>query len=263
MRVAVFGPSGMLGRQVVACLREAGYEPQPIYRRMFDVANRDSIARVLEDSKSEAVINCAGMIPIRSSQVVDMILVNSVFPHILVSCGLPTILVSTDCVFSGRSSSKYTVRNLPDPTDYYGRSKALGEVVAPNSCVVRTSFIGCEHGFMNWVMQSGTIANAWGGRARINGYKNALWTGSTVSEVAKELAALLGSGGLEAGVVHLASDTVVNKYDLAVKIVDMKKLNVEVLPAYQPTINRALQPTHSLPGIDEALSKYVCSGAVG
>lgn len=130
MKVAVFGPSGMLGRTIVKALSEAGYTPQPIYRRMFDLLNLNSVQSSIEGC--EAIINCAGMIPIKNTSIVDMIHVNSIFPHILAACNLPTILISTDCVFSGRSHSKYTVRSLPDPRDYYGRSKALGEVLAPH-----------------------------------------------------------------------------------------------------------------------------------
>jgi hypothetical protein len=48
-----------------------------------------------------------------------------------------------------------------------------------------------------------------------------------------------------------------------VKIVELKKLNVEVYPTHQPVINRALEPTHKLAGIDEALDRYACSGAIG
>lgn len=258
MKVAVFGPSGMLGLQVVKQLKEHGHTPQPVYRRMVELVDRRSVGQAL--SGAEAVINCAGVIPLKSQDIVAMIHANSVFPHILVSCGLPTILVSTDCVFSGRTTKRYTVHSLPDPRDYYGRSKALGEALSPNSCVVRTSFIGCEHGFMSWIMGAGVIARATGERQQIDGWKNALWTGSTVVEVARSLVGLLGD--MPSGVIHLSTEQVINKHDLALKIVETKHLDLEVRPCYQPVLNRALEPTHRLPDIDEALNSYRCSGAV-
>lgn len=254
MRVAVFGPSGMLGRQVVKCL---GNDAQPIYRRMFELLNKETIMRAIDGC--DAVINCAGMIPIKNSSVVDMIQVNSMFPHLLVSCGLPTILVSTDCVFSGRNQHKYTVSATPDPRDYYGRSKALGEALGPNVCIVRTSFIGCEHGFMNWVLSAGLVAKSLGSTQKIEGWKNALWTGSTVVEVANGITALLDS--LPNGIIHLATQQVVNKYDLALKIVENKALDLELVAAYQPVLNRALEPTHLLASIDDALATYACGQA--
>lgn len=253
-KVAVFGPSGMLGRQVVKCLQEAGYTPQPIYRRMFDLLNKESV--LVSVDGCSAAINCAGMIPVKETSVVDMIHVNSIFPHVLASCGIPTVLVSTDCVFSGRGARKYTVTSLPDPRDYYGRSKALGEVIAPHVCVVRSSFIGCDHGFMNWVFSNHTIAKAIGETQKIEGRKNALWTGSTVTAVARELVGLLGD--MPSGMVHLATEQVINKFDLALMIIELNELDLEVVPAYQPVLNRALEPTHLLPSIDTALAEYSC-----
>lgn len=260
-KVAVFGPSGMLGRQVIKQLALAGHEAQPVYRRMFELLDRSSVERSVEGC--EAVINCAGIIPIRNTDIVEMVRVNSEFPHLLVSCGVArTILVSTDCVFSGRSTKRYTVNSLPDPRDYYGRSKALGEVLAPNSLVVRTSFIGCEHGFMSWILGAGVVASATGQRQQVEGWKNALWTGSTVTEVARGLVAYLDDSLWQAGIVHLSTEQVVNKHDLAVKIIETRKLNLEVKPCYQPVLNRALEPTQVLLGIDLALKEYECSGAV-
>src|SRR5678809_447955 len=123
----------MLGRQVV---KQLGEQAVPIYRRQADLANKDSVARAIEGC--DAAINCAGVIPVRNTSVLDMIYVNAVFPHVLTSVGLPTVLVSTDCVFSGRNQYRYKTTHIPDPRDYYGRSKNLGEVFASNACVVRT-----------------------------------------------------------------------------------------------------------------------------
>lgn len=255
--VSVFGPSGMLGRQVCKALKEHGHEVRPVYRRMFELLDRGSIERAV--TGVDVAINCAGVIPVRSTDTVEMIRVNSEFPHLLVGTGVPTILVSTDCVFSGRSNRPYTVNSQPDPKDYYGRSKVLGEVAG--ACVVRTSFIGCEHGFMHWIMAAGQGFEL---PVQVKGYKNALWTGSTVSEVAQGLVALVAEG-CPAGIIHLSTEQVVNKYDLAVKIVELKKLNIRVEPVYEPVVNRALVPTkgYELPDIDVALERYACSGAIG
>lgn len=257
-KVAVFGPSGMLGRQVVKALHEAGYTPQPVYRRMFDLLNKTSIDRVIEGCSS--VINCAGMIPIKNTSTVDMIRINSEFPHVLAQCEVPTILVSTDCVFSGRSNNAYQVTSIKDPRDYYGMSKSLGEVLAPHIACVRTSFIGCEHGFMNWILSAGYIAKSLGSQQRIDGWKNAMWSGSTVVEVARSLVDMLPATDkpMPTGIVHLSTEQVINKFDLALRIVEMHDLNVEVVPTYQPTLNRALVPTVPLPPLDQALADYVC-----
>lgn len=250
--VAVFGPSGMLGRQVC---KELGERAQPVYRRMVDLTNKESVIRNLDGC--EAVINCAGMIPMRDASIIEMIYVNAVFPHVLASTGIRTVLVSTDCVFSGRANVKYSTYSAKDSSDYYGMSKSLGEVVGPNVTVVRSSFIGCDHGFLHWLLAQDTIAKALGTTQQVKGWKNAMWTGSTVQEVAKSLVSLLDSG-IANGLVHLATEQVISKHDLALKIIELNDLNLEVVPEIYPTINRALKPTHLLPDIDTALAAYEC-----
>jgi dTDP-4-dehydrorhamnose reductase len=257
VRVAVFGPSGMLGRQVIKSLVDQGHTAQPIYTRMFELLNKESLMRVVEGC--DAIINCAGVIPVRNTSVIDMIYVNSMFPHVLASLEIPTILISTDCVFGGRNKYRYAVNHIPDPRDYYGRSKSLGEAMGSHTCVVRTSFIGCEHGFMHWVLSAGLVARTSGTTQRIEGWKNALWTGSTVCEVARGIVDLVKD--MPNGIIHLATEQVINKHDLAMKIIEAKQLDLEVVPTYHPILNRALEPTHRLKDIDTALAEYVCVGA--
>ena len=255
MRVAVFGPGGMLGRRVVKELHAREHVPIPIYRTMFSPLELDDLKRTLEDCQADAIVNCAGVIPVRDTSVVNMIYINSMFPHVLVQTGLPVILVSTDCVFSGRSRYRYASYNIPDPKDYYGVSKRMGEVAAANSTVVRTSFIGCEHGIMNEILRLGKLDHPtiW------RGWKNMLWTGSTVQAVAAGLIDLLLDPKI--GIVHLATETVISKHDLSLLILERYNLrNVTVEECNEPYVNRALAPTHILKPIRDALWEYECLG---
>ena len=258
-KIAVIGPSGMLGRQICS---ELGEEAYPVYPRMINLMNPNVLRQTLEGCDS--VINCVGVIPVRNTSVLDMIRINSEFPYVLCEAtrdlGQYTVLISTDCVFSGRSSFRYRVDNIPDPRDAYGRSKALGEVMAPHVCVVRTSFIGCEHGLMNWVMSAGLIAKSTGIRQTVDGYKNVLWTGSTVGAVAHSLIELVKGpvGERVTGIQHLATEQTISKHDLLLKLVEQNNLNVEVNPVLSPVSNRALQHTIALPHIDTALRDFPC-----
>jgi dTDP-4-dehydrorhamnose reductase len=244
----------MLGKWVC---RQLGADAAPIYTRMIDLQNVGSIRAAINGC--DGVINCAGAIPGRGSKITDMIYLNSMFPHVLVEAAqdLPVVLVSTDCVFSGRSYRRYCTDNIPDPKDYYGKSKALGEVAAPNTSVVRTSFIGCDHGFMAWILSAGKVASATQTRVSIDGWKNALWTGSVVQAVAASLIDIVKAG--PRGLIHLATEQVISKYDLAQRIIDTYGLDVELNPVLSPIINRALVPTMKLRGLDESLVEYKCA----
>ena len=253
-KIAVYGPSGMLGRNVVNLL---GDDAVPVYRR--DLFNLNGIRQSLEGC--DGVINCAGVIPVKNDTPITMIDVNSRFPHLLSEAcrqvgGIHVVLVSTDCVFSGRSRSRYQTTDNPDPRDYYGRSKVLGEVLAPHVCVVRTSFIGCDHGLMSMVLQAGQAAETTGTQVKIDGYKNALWTGSTVGAVAVKLIEMLKDR--VTGIQHLATERSISKFDLLVKLVETNNLNIVVNPQQFPIVNRSLQPTVLLPNIDDALREFPC-----
>src|SRR5215218_83942 len=101
-----------------------------------------SLARVLDSTEPDAVVNCIGIV----KQVVEdlgvAIAVNAVFPHQLAAAcrqrGARLIHVSTDCVFSGESGA-YTETDIPDPVDLYSRSKLLGEPATPGVLSIRTS----------------------------------------------------------------------------------------------------------------------------
>lgn len=251
MRIAVFGPGGMLGRQVC---EQLGDQCVPIYKRGRDLIDIRSLTQATEGC--DGIINCAGVIPIKNTSVEDMIYINTLLPHKLAELRKPLVLVSTDCVFSGRTHSRYQATDIPDPRDYYGKSKALGEVIAPHVSVCRTSFIGCDHGIMAWLLSAGVAAKSTGETVVIDGYKNAFWTGSTVGAVAHELINILVSGVF--GVHHVATEQMISKHDLLLKLIEAYTLNVQIKPVYYPVINRALTPTIVLPNIDEALRDYPC-----
>lgn len=258
MKVAVFGPSGMLGKHVMRAIKERGDTPVAMYKQMYNLLDARTIARILDEHEIDSVINCAGIIPVKSTDPIEMIDVNSKFPHVLARAAQPRLVIhiSTDCVFSGRNRYRYTPDNIPDPRDYYGKSKALGEVAAPNVCNVRTSFIGCEHGLMNWLLsaaRSTTEAKV------VKGYKGALWSGSTVTAVAASLANLVDTQ--YRGVIHLSTSEVISKHDLLLKLIEVNELDVQVEPVDYPIMNRALVPTVVLPDIDTALNEYKCIGA--
>ena len=88
-----------------------------------------------------------------------MIKINSLLPHQLLNLSKKysarMIHISTDCVFSGKVGN-YSENELPDPVDYYGKSKLLGEFYDPKHLVIRTSIIGHElntkRGLLEWFL---------------------------------------------------------------------------------------------------------------
>jgi dTDP-4-dehydrorhamnose reductase len=178
-----------------------------------DVLNADSVAAVLDELRPEVVINAVGVIK-QAPGVDDAVLttqINALLPHLLArdcsAVGARLVQISTDCVFSGRTGG-YTEADLPDPVDFYGRSKLLGEVSAPH-VTLRTSIIGPElrHGgsLLEWFLsQDGK---------RVNGFTRAIYSGLPTVELARVIGAVVLPRPELDGVWQVASEPI-SKYDL-------------------------------------------------
>ena len=117
-----------------------------------------------------------------SNQSEDFISINSLLPYrlqrICADLGSRLIHFSTDCIFSGNKGF-YSENEIPDPPDIYGKSKLLGELDFENTLTIRKSVIGHElisrNGLLEWFLYQNKF---------IEGYKNVIFSGTTVLELA-------------------------------------------------------------------------------
>jgi dTDP-4-dehydrorhamnose reductase len=241
VRLLVTGSSGMLGLAVVAAASA----------HKHDVIKADSHYNIATTSvvlPCDAVINCAGCINARGYPVSLMVATNSLGPWNLARmyADKHVVLVSTDCVFSGDSPSPRTIAMNPDPIDLYGRTKLVGEVAMDNVSVVRTSFIGLNHGLLNWTINELEHEHA------IEGWNNAWWSGAHVNTVAQALVGLAEREPAGQRLLHLSMGHAVSKYELLKLIQQTLNLPGQVRESRAPrTIMRALEPTIQLPHITD------------
>lgn len=243
MEILVLGHKGMLGREVVEAGRRC--EHQMIYSGGYDIVTSAGLVLANREIEPDAVINCAGIIPAKCGDNVGMLLVNAVGPHNVAKHfpGVHIVQVSTDCVFGGRDRGPHAVYKHPDPDSLYGRSKLAGELTGPYHTTVRTSFIGYDHGLLPWFLSQTGVVDGW---------YNAMWSGSTVYEVARKLVDIACNG--PAGLVHLATKKAISKCD----VLHLLKRGFDLeLPKIRhseyPMIFRDLKPTHLLEPFDTAM----------
>lgn len=260
MKVLVLGVTGMLGHVVFRLLgaspgvEAVGAARAPDAARWFDAPLRarlrtgvdalsdDALAALLERERPDAVINCVGVVK-QLAQADDPLVaipVNALLPHRLArrcgEAGARLVHVSTDCVFSGARGG-YREDDLPDATDLYGRSKLLGEVVAPHAVTLRTSIVGPElagaHGLVAWFLaQPGPV----------RGWTRAIFSGLptvTLAEVIRDR--VLPDPGL-AGLYHVAAAPIA-KHDLLVLVARQWGRAVEIVPDDRTAIDRSLDGT--------------------
>lgn len=257
MRLLVLGGTGMLGHKLwqeasdsldawATVRAEALTGPAAAVldseRVLTGVSADDpsSVARAIEQSDADAVINCIGIV--KQSQAaadpVPSIQVNSLFPHqVAALCrerGKRFVHISTDCVFCGARGS-YTEDDLPDATDLYGRSKLLGEATGPGSLTVRTSIIGREvessFGLVEWFL--GEV----GGRVR--GFKEAIFSGFTTQALARSLIEVLTEHPDLDGLWHVSAEPI-DKNRLLAMLRDAYDVEIEIEPDNSVAIDRSL-----------------------
>lgn len=189
--------------------RDVEVSPAPI------LAAGQAIRKELEDV--DVAINCIGRIKPYFNDyngLIHNIAVNSTFPIYLSRAAEDTdtriIQIATDCVYSGRDGN-YTEEDLCDPTDDYGRSKALGEVVSPVVSHLRCSIIGPEvrarKSLLEWFLSSGTGAT-------VNGYTNHSWNGITTLAFARICEGIIENDLQVGHMQHVIPNGAVTKYQM-------------------------------------------------
>jgi dTDP-4-dehydrorhamnose reductase len=204
-----------------------------------DATDGASLAQALDRSRPEVVVNCVGLIKQRpdGQDPEQTILANSLVPHRLARlCAereARLVQISTDCVFSGTTGG-YTEESVPDATDFYGRSKLLGEVTDGDAVTLRTSIIGPEigHGLglVAWFLrQSGSVT----------GYRKAIFSGVPTVELARIIRDhVLPSPDLQ-GLFHVSADAIA-KHDLLALVRDAYRSDVELVADDGVRIDRSL-----------------------
>lgn len=205
-----------------------------------DATRIATVAAALDAVRPDVVVNAVGLVK-QAPDATDAplgIQLNALFPHQLARCcaerSAVLVHLSTDCVFSGRRGM-YREDDPADADDLYGRSKRLGEPIGPNIVTLRTSFIGFElasaRGLLEWCLSQR------GGR--VTGFRRARFNGLSTPVLAGMMARLIESGSLAAGTYHVGGEPI-DKYSLLVLIRDAFDLDLEIVPADVPVVDRTL-----------------------
>lgn len=218
MKVLIIGANGMLGHVVKTYFEENNYEVLATSRRpnsqlYFDAEHDISnIEKIIADEKPDAVINCIGILNADAEKNKRRaVIINSYLPHYIDSLQekykFKFVHISTDCVFEGKKGD-YDEVSFPDATSFYGRSKALGEVVNEKSVTLRTSIVGPDNndngiGLFRWfINQTG----------QVGGYSRVIWTGVTTIELAKAIETAIVNN--LTGLHHVVNNETICKKDL-------------------------------------------------
>ncbi|GAC1683640.1 MAG: dTDP-4-dehydrorhamnose reductase [Gemmatimonadaceae bacterium] len=150
MKVLLLGAGGMLGRDLSATApREIELIPRT--RVELDVTDRPSVARALDEVKPDYVVNASAYTAVDKAEVERerAFAVNAdAVAGLAGACaerGIGVAHFSTDYVFDGTGSTRYTEDAPPAPVNAYGESKLAGEralvTSGADALVIRTQWL--------------------------------------------------------------------------------------------------------------------------
>ena len=257
MKILVFGSTGMLGHTLIKYLQNQNSlevqftardeTKQEICKKifgkkanfLFDADYPQSALDAIKLFKPNFCINCLGLIKQKndSKNYLKSIHINSLIPHLLSQyCrenNSKLIHISTDCVYSGRKGN-YSEEDIPDPLDFYGRSKLLGEVSNSNALTIRTSIIGPElntsKGLFEWFRSCDEV---------VYGYSNAWFSGFPTVELSRIIFEFIIKKNIKNDIYNLSSKPI-NKFTLLNLINDAYGLNKKILKEENIKIDRTL-----------------------
>jgi dTDP-4-dehydrorhamnose reductase len=252
MKVLILGAGGMLGFTLLnylntkknitlfGTIRNKSLNKNLARKILNDVdAKKFSLLAIkIGKISPDVVINCVGIVKSEvEDNVKNVTKINSKLPNFLnklsKKLSFRLLHISTDCVFSGKKY-KYSEKNLPDPIDFYGKSKLMGEFKSNKNIVIRTSIIGHEikhkRGLLEWFLKQNST---------ISGYSKAYFSGLTTLELSKIIYEKFLFNIDLTGLYHISGKRI-NKYTLLKKISKIYNKNTPIKKDNTFKIDRSL-----------------------
>jgi dTDP-4-dehydrorhamnose reductase len=202
----------------------------------------ERLKHVFDTLRPRAVINAAAYTAVdQAEQEVDAAFaLNRDAPrhiaHICAQYKIPLIHISTDQVFDGKKIKAYTEADTPNPLCLYGRSKYEGECAVlsayPEALIVRVSWVFGPSGqhfitkALHWLRTIPVIKIVSDQRARPTyspDLSAALLHLCALQCAAQDAASLVKNAQYPSGLLHLAGNTVMSRYEQTLEIANFLK----------------------------------------
>jgi dTDP-4-dehydrorhamnose reductase len=236
MRVLVIGASGQLGRALYGMLKSQGNEVIGTYNTgaksdiKLDITDYVHLEDLIIKSRPDVIINCAAMTDVDGCEVdrKRCYAINAEAVRHMARAsrvvGSYLIHVSTDYVFDGEKGM-YREEEEPNPVNYYGLAKLLGEAYALSydySIVIRTSgvYSGHKSNFPRFVIEMLSKGQ------QVNAIEDSWYSPIHSMQLAQAIAELIVQR--RTGILNIAGSRV-SRYDFALKIAEATGLPKELV----------------------------------
>jgi len=249
MRVLIFGATGLLGKPLLREWKDD--EVQGLGSRDVDIRDPEQVRRAVESVRPDWIINAAAYTDVdgcESNHELAFAVNCRGAVHLAQaakSCGSRLILISTDYVFDGLSTSPYETDHPRAPRSVYGQSKAKMEEeiekLFPAACILRTA----------WLFGVGgkcfpdTILKLASSRSTIEVVDDQRGSPTHAPDLARAIVSLCRAGA--SGIVHATNTGECTWFEFAREIVRVAGLSTIVRPTTSDNFVRpAPRPKYSV-----------------
>ena len=252
-RILVTGANGQLGSAIVNVFKHNHMDVIGTDRSMMDITNQDQVFEIVKQLKPQVIIHCAAYTAVDQAETDKencyRVNVDGTRNLALIAKALNIefIYFSTDYVFDGTKDEPYSVTDIPNPINYYGLTKYLGEEIVKtlltNFYIFRISWVYGPNG-KNFVK---TIQRLGKEKPSINVVNDQIGSPTYTIDVADFL---LSKPKIEPGIHHLTNDGFISWFTFASEVITNSNLPCIVNP-----ISSADYKTRARRGSNSCLTK--------
>ena len=227
--IYVTGANGQLGSEL---RQKLGPKAVFLNRDQLDLSDINAVESFLKQTKIELLINAGAYTLVDKAETEQRValIINSETPKLMSKYSrekkFKLIHFSSDYVFNGNNFLPYVETDLPDPVNFYGKTKLEGErgVLEENSesLIIRTSWVYSSFG-KNFVK---TILRIAAERDQLNIVFDQVGTLTSAQDLAETT---LKARELS-GIYHYSNEGVSSWYDVAIEIRRIMKLKTTIMP---------------------------------
>lgn len=238
-RILVTGSNGQLGK----CLQDA-VELNPIegHRFLFltkdelDITQKELVETFFFSNKVDFCVNCAAYndVDLAETEVEQAFKTNSDGVKFLAEeCreqDATLIHLSSNYVFDGTKKTPYLSKDVPNPTNVYGKSKLEGEKwsmdLNPKSIIIRTSWVYSQYGKNFYT----TMLRLMSERDELNIVYDQIGKPTDANDLANYILELIQSKNPEYGIRNFSGNQIMSWYDFAKKIAAENGFSTKINP---------------------------------
>ncbi|MEO0075416.1 MAG: dTDP-4-dehydrorhamnose reductase [candidate division WOR-3 bacterium] len=251
MRILVTGARGMLGTDLCVLLKQKQISPIELDLPKFDITNINQAINTIKQHKPEIIIHLAAFTDVDRAEEnkADAYAVNTQGTWAVAlaaqECKAKLLYISTDYVFDGSKNKPYHENDQPNPINYYGLTKLLGERAITQHLkqyyIVRTAWLFGKNG-NNFVK---TIIKLAQEKDDLEVVNDQIGSPTYTKDLSQAIYNLIQTD--KYGIYHITNAGYCSWYEFACEIIKQAELNTQITPVSSDKINRkAKRPAYSV-----------------